>query len=122
MIAVERKAREPFGELVRDWNTGEGKAERLADLCARLGLDPAEVGGLRYQLLHRTVSALLEAARCGASEALMLVHSFDATDASFGDYRAFATALGLSGAEPNAITSPVALAGRTLRLGWVRGL
>lgn len=58
----------------------------------------------------RRVSALLEAARYGASEALMLVHSFDATDASFGDYRAFATALGLSGAEPSGITSPVVLA------------
>ena len=120
MIAVEGKAREPFGPLVSEWNDGSGKQERLDDLCLRLGLDAAGVGGLRYQLLHRTVSALLEARRYGAREALMLVHSFDAKNTSLDAYQAFAAALELGNAVANAITGPTVRGEVTLRLGWVR--
>jgi hypothetical protein len=76
-------------------------------------------GGLRYQLLHRTVSALLEARRYGAEEALMLVHSFAADNPSLDDYREFAGVLGLTDAAPDAITGPLTLDGVRLRLGWV---
>ena len=55
VIAVEGKAREPFGQLVSEWNDGPGKQARLDGLSAQLGLDPSTVGGLRYQLLHRAV-------------------------------------------------------------------
>ena len=120
VIAVEGKAREPFGPLVSEWNDGPGKQERLDDLCLQLGLDAAGAGGLRYQLLHRTVSALLEARRYGAREALMLVHSFDAENTSLDAYQAFAAALGLGSAEANAITGPTFRGEVTLRLGWVR--
>ena len=51
------------------------------------------------------MSALLEARRYGAREALMLVHSFDPGDSSLDAYQAFAAALGLTNAVPNAITS-----------------
>jgi hypothetical protein len=84
VIAVEGKARESFGPLVSDWNKSPGKQARLDDLCKQLGLETEGVGDLYYQLLHRTVSALLEARRYGAREALMLVHSFDAADSSLG--------------------------------------
>ena len=120
VIAVEGKAREPFGPLVSEWNDSPGKQTRLESLCEHLGLDAAAVGDLRYQLLHRTVSALIEARRYGAREALMLVHSFDRDDSSLDAYQAFAGALGLSGAEPNAITSETIRGDVTLRLGWVR--
>lgn len=120
VIAVEGKARESFGPLVSEWNDGPGKQARLDDLCEQLGLDAAAVGGLRYQLFHRTVSALIEARRYGVREALMLVHSFDPADSSLGDYRAFATALGVDGAGVNAITSGVVRGDVTLRLGWVK--
>jgi hypothetical protein len=120
VIAVEGKAREPFGQLVSEWNDGPGKQARLDDLCKQLGLTPSDAGGLRYQLLHRTVSALLEARRYGAREALMLVHSFDAADSSVDAYQAFAAALGLTNALPNAITSATTRGEITLRLGWVR--
>ncbi len=119
VIAVEGKAREPFGPLVADWNDTPGKQARLDDLCKQLGLDPSVVGSLRYQLLHRTVSALLEARRYGAREALMLVHSFDAADSSLDDYQEFAAALGLTDAAPNAITDSTLRGDVTLRLGWV---
>ena len=97
-----------------------GKQARLEDLCGQLGLEASGVGRLRYQLLHRTVSSLIEARRYGAGEALTLVHSFDPDDSSLDAYQAFAGALGLSGAEPNAITSETIRGDVTLRLGWVR--
>jgi hypothetical protein len=105
VIAVEGKAREPFGPLVSEWNDGPGKQARLNSLCEQLGLDPATVGGLRYQLLHRTVSALREARRYAAREALMLVHSFDLRDSSLDAYQAFAEALGLMNAHADTVTT-----------------
>jgi hypothetical protein len=120
VIAVEGKAREPFGPLVATWNDTPGKQRRLVDLCDRLGIDPDEAGPLRYQLLHRSVSALLEAHRYGASEALMLVHSFDGNNSSLDAYEAFAAALGVTNAGPNAIATPITRGGVTFRLGWVR--
>ncbi len=120
VIAVEGKALEPFGQLVSEWSDGAGKQARLNDLCAQLGLDPSTVGSLRYQLFHRTVSALIEARRYGAREALMLVHSFDAENSSFDAYQAFAAALGLTNAALNAITSLTVRDGMTLHLGWVK--
>lgn len=120
VIAVEGKAREPFGELVSKWNDSPGKQTRLEGLCEQLGLDVSAVGDLYYQLLHRTVSALIEARRYGASEALMLVHSFDPGDSSLDAYQAFATALGLTNAVPNAITTSTVRGDITLRLGWVK--
>jgi hypothetical protein len=71
-------------------------------------------------LLHRTVSALIEARRYRAREALMLVHSFDAANRSLDAYQDFADRLGVRNAVPNAITTSVARGDVTLRLGWVR--
>jgi hypothetical protein len=120
VAAVEGKAREPFGDTVAKWNTTPGTQTRLDDLCRRLGIDVSQVSELRYQLLHRTASALIEAERYGAGEALMLVHSFDRSDASLHDYQSFARALGVEGADVNTITTPVERGGVTLRLGWVK--
>jgi HD domain len=120
VIAVEGKAREPFGPLVGEWNDSPGKQTRLDSLCEQLGLGASGVGGLRYQLLHRTVSALREAHRYGAHEALMLVHSFDPSSSSFTDYQAFAAALGMTDAGENSITTSIARGDVTLRLGWVK--
>lgn len=119
VIGIEGKAKEPFGELVSDWT---GDERRLARLCVQLGI-PEEVvreRDLRYQLLHRTVATLREATRYGATEAIMLVQSFDPKNSSFHDYAAFAAALGVAGAEIDALTSSKTLEGIDLRLGWVR--
>lgn len=120
VIAVEGKTREPFGPLVSAWNDTTGKQARLEDLCRQLGLDPSGAGGLRYQLLHRTVSALLEAKRYCAREALMLVHSFDPADSSLDDYQVFAAALGVTNAFANQVTSATPCADITLRLAWAK--
>lgn len=133
-IAVEGKVREPFGELVGEWiapqpsptpgeadrEPSEGRRERLSFLCAKLGLDEGSVSSLRYQLLHRTVSALLEAERFSASQAVMLVHAFGGNDDSFRDFVAFARLLGAEGARG---TVAKARSGTTtpLYLGWADG-
>lgn len=120
VIAVEGKAEESFGPLVAEWlvDASPGKQRRLGYLCGVLGLNAASVAPLRYQLLHRTASALIEAARLHAPTALMLVHSFSPTGAWFGDYAAFAQALGLE-SRRDSVSLLGPRHGRTLALGWV---
>ena len=120
VIAVEGKVDEPFGDPVSTWNDhSPGKARRLEALCASLGLRVADVGGVRYQLLHRTASAIYEAQRYRTTRAVMLVHSFSATDASFCDFQAFATAMGVPVHAVNRV-SEERECGVRLRLAWVR--
>jgi hypothetical protein len=54
------------------------------------GVDDA----IRYQLLHRAASAIIEAERIGAAAAVMLVLSFSKDVMSKGDYDAFVSCLG----------------------------
>ena len=117
VVGIEAKAREGFEKLVSE---GTRNAKRIEGLCERLGLDPGNVGDLRYQLLHRTVATLIEAERYGAKQAMMLVHSFDKNDTSFDDYRSFAERLGLTGAAVNGLTSTKDFGGVSLRLGWAK--
>lgn len=119
VVGVEAKARETFGSIV---SAAPPNPDRLANLCTQLGLRSKDVQDLRYQLLHRTVATLLEAERYGASEALMLVQSFDAADppASLADYQAFAARLRLSGANVGEVTSAIERNGIRLRLAWAK--
>jgi hypothetical protein len=99
-----------------------GKLKRLSYLCQMLDLDEPATHDLWYQLLHRTVSALIEAERFNAPHALMLVHSFSQTHERFEDYRAFAERMGVSvTVEPNQIVQVGKRAGIDLYLGWVQG-
>jgi hypothetical protein len=121
-IAVEGKAREAFGDkTVTDWRTGgsEGKATRLRFLLEVLGLvdDEEAIGELRYQLLHRTASPLIEAERLAARHAVMLVHSFGGENKWFDEFASFASLLGANtriGEVSRAVKSP-----RPLWLGWI---
>jgi hypothetical protein len=120
-IAVEGKAEEPFGETVGEWRRSDspGKRERLSQLLGLLGLpDDDALNELRYQLLHRTASALLEADRFGARDALMLVHSFSPSHTSFPDFQAFCAALGAP-AQAGTINPAGERSGISLHLGWV---
>jgi hypothetical protein len=120
-IAVEGKAREAFGDnTVAEWRTGgsEGKQMRLAYLLAVLGLDDDDVvGAQRYQLLHRTASPLIEAARLNATHAVMLVHSFGGENRHFDEFASFAAILGAD-PEVGAI-SRATKTERSLYLGWI---
>lgn len=90
-IMIEGKAAEPFGGTLETWlmNASDGKRARLKFLCETLGLSQEPPGQIRYQLLHRAVSAVLEARRFNARYAMMIVHSFSPEKAWFADYAAF---------------------------------
>jgi hypothetical protein len=121
-IAVEGKVSERFQEPVCEWikKDSQGKEERLDFLCEQLGLRADQVQKRGYQLLHRTVSAILMAKELGARNALMLVHSFSDKDEHFEDYGAFAALYGTE-AHPGALHFAKELNGVNLYLGWVRG-
>jgi uncharacterized protein DUF6946 len=119
-IAVEGKVSEPFDKKVSEWfqNPSKGKRKRLEYLCGQLGLDMDQVYDIRYQLLHRTASAVIEAERFNATSALMLVHSFSKTMEWFQDYADFASLYGID-ADPNRIYPATSIHGIGLYLGWV---
>lgn len=121
-ISVEGKVSEPFGPTVGEWlnEASPGKNERLSFLSSALGLDTQPPGQIRYQLLHRTASAVIEAKRFHARQAIMVVHSFSQTAEWFDDYKEFAA---LFGAQANLDT--IVAAGQpdgvNLYLAWVNG-
>ena len=118
-MAVEGKAGETFGEPLDDWlkDASHGKLQRLESLCGLLGAANPPDGRLRYQLFHRTASALLEAERFGAAHAVMIVQSFLDDPVSLADYIAFGAALGVSVGKDQ-LTTVSRAAGPTLYLGW----
>jgi hypothetical protein len=120
VLAVEAKVDESFGPTVDEWLVGasEAKHRRLAYLTGLFDLDPAACGPLRYQFLHRTASAVLEARRYRAKRAVMLVQSFCPKASGFQDYAAFVEGLGVI-AGTCTVSEPVAAGGGSLRFGWV---
>lgn len=121
-IAVEGKVAESFDKTVEEWlaDGSPGKTARLDFLRARLGLEEPVPGAVRYQLLHRTASALIEAERFGASHAVMLVHSFSPAQEWFQDYAAFAELFGLQ-VKTNRMAYAGCRNGTHLHLCWVCG-
>jgi hypothetical protein len=120
--AIEAKVNEPFGETIETWyqSPTKGRKDRLSALCAWLGLpfpcDPA----LRYQLLHRTGSAIVEARRFGLGHAAMIVQSFAPDARWIEDFQMFASALGLTLDRDQ--SAPCRLpCGLELTLGWASG-
>ena len=124
-MAVEGKAGELFDKTVQEWLERDvsrtGRENRLAWLCGQLGrtYDPLKDGGLRYQLFHRTVSALKEARRYHAKSAVMLVQTFCDDPDSWADYHRFTAWLG-GVAERNALSPVILPGGPDLYLGWLR--
>ena len=119
ILGVEGKVDEPFGKLVSEWRNGTDNREvRLKDLVKRLGRDFTSIGNLRYQLLHRTASAVIEAEQCGVSKAVMLVHSFDQSLQGFKDFEAFSEWLGIPCNGPGVLSDALHLSEVDLFLGW----
>ncbi len=120
-IAVEGKVSEPFGPTVAEWKreSSPGKETRLRFLCEQLYLDEDDVASVRYQLLHRTVSAIIEAERFSAPSAVMFVHSFSQSDESFDDFAAFAKLVGAE-VDVGALVPATKIPG-DFYLGWARG-
>ncbi|MGG1396898.1 hypothetical protein ABE288_03475 [Bacillus salipaludis] len=122
-IMVEGKVSEPFGETVEIWlskNPSEGKRKRLEFLLNLLGLHEDCVHNIRYQLLHRAASAVLEARNLNTHHSLMLVHSFSETGKWYEDYANFVRLFHLS-PKRDGIVGPVELNEVNLYFGWVTG-
>ncbi len=121
-IMVEGKVSEPFGPTVDEWkqDKSKGKDIRLAYLLKELGLEEStQIDNIRYQLLHRTVSAIIEARKFTAGNALMLVHSFSQDNKWFDDYARFVGLFGVS-AKPDSIVFVKNMGGIDLYCGWVK--
>jgi len=121
IIAVEGKAKETFSQVVADWvrgsKEGSGRGDpkpsrhqRLSYLSAVLNVPDDPDSRLRYQLLHRTVSAVKEAQLESAAAAMVLIHSFDdSADANWLDYGAFLDTLGVERPCKDVVQGPVNL-------------
>jgi hypothetical protein len=122
-ITVEGKVSESFDKTVSDWKRAykytEGRKKRLEFLCATLELGEKQVEHIRYQLLHRTASAIIEARKFDAGNALMLVHSFSQNSEGFSDYCQFLELYGLKG-EIDSIVFAKNVKNVNLYLGWVK--
>lgn len=96
-VMVEGKVSESFGPTIAEWRAeaSRGKEIRLAFLLRTLGLSSSLDSALRYQLLHRAASAILEGERYRAAAAIMLVHSFSKRRAGWRDYEAFLKLFGV---------------------------
>jgi hypothetical protein len=120
-IAVEGKVSEPFGPTLFEWRAeaSTGKSTRFEHLLKLLGLSSVP-DTTRYQLLHRTASAIIEAQRFKAPIAVMLIHSFSQSSEWFQDYAAFVSLMGGCAIE-NIIISVGSHSDVELYLAWVRG-
>ena len=121
-IAVEGKVSEPFGSTVEEWfkNKTPGKEKRLQFLCNELGLSFPPPLKVRYQLLHRTVSAIIEAKRFHSKEAVMVVHTFSKTNEWLSDYQYFLSLFGLESGINQAVTTKIDNE-INLTFAWVHG-
>lgn len=125
-ITVEGKVSEPFGDTVFVWfkNASPGKKKRLDFLCEKLQIENREnLDKIRYQLLHRTASAIIAAEKFNAPNALMLVHSFsdnkETEKAQFNDYCQFLELFDAAGEKDLLVKGKHE--GINLFFAWVRG-
>jgi hypothetical protein len=121
-MAVEGKVSESFDRTIGEWSAGgsAGKDTRLRFLCEVLGLSFPPPALVRYQLLHRAASAVLEAERFCAKHAVMLVHSFSQSNEWWDDFREFASLFGPA-PERGTLLTGTARGGLPLHMGWVTG-
>jgi hypothetical protein len=120
-IMVEGKISESFGEIIKDWKSEytPGKQARLGYLCELLGIDAKKMDTIRYQLVHRTASAVMESKKFNAQNALMLVHSFSQNNDGFDDYCQFLALFGVIG-KINDLVFAKNINGIGLYFSWVR--
>jgi len=121
VVAVEGKVDERFGPTVgaKRADSSPGVAHRLAYLLGRLAIESAP-DTVRYQLLHRAVSALLVAEQFDAAAAVMLVHSFSPDGRWFDDFEVFAALFGAQARVGTVV--PIGDYGDTpLLIGWCKG-
>jgi len=123
-VAVEGKVHESFGPTVGEWRKDEsaGKIERLESIRRTLKLSKPIPDKTRYQLLHRTASAVIEAGNFHADCAAMVVHSFAykqprENSESFADFLSFLKLFNISLDDKKPYTG--AENGKPLYFAWV---
>ncbi len=122
-MTIEGKVSEPFGHVMKKWYTAlsVGKIERLKFIREHIGIKDELPEDLRYQLLHRTASAVIEAKKFNVAIAVMLVHSFSKTDEWFGDYQLFLELYGINDVNVDRLYFLKTVSGIQLYSGWVKG-
>lgn len=122
-VMVEGKVNESFDRKLSEWsmNASPGKLDRLDYLAGMLGIAVQDIPGtVHYQLLHRTVSALIEAERFKADAAAMIVHSFSSTAKWFDAFASFCALLGVH-PQPGKLYRATTATSRPLYLAWAKG-
>jgi hypothetical protein len=121
VLGVEAKVLEDFGPLLAEKRAeaSPGQSERLAYLHRLLGVESFD-DAIRYQLLHRTASALLTAREFHAVAAVMLVHAFDTPAQRRADFHAFAGAMKATEIAP-LVYNVQLFTGPALFLAWCDG-
>jgi uncharacterized protein DUF6946 len=122
-VAIEGKVSESFGPTIAEWGTESsgGKQQRWEALCKLLEIDQQCDASVRYQLFHRTASALLEARRFFAHAAVVLVHSFSPARESFADFQQFVRLMGGHIERPGQLVGVGSREGIALFFGWAQG-
>ena len=122
ILGVEAKVDEKFGPLLGEkrQNATPGDLERIAYLERELGCSAPLGDDIYYQLLHRTVSAILTARSFHAATTVMMVHSFSPISRWRENFEAFAVAI-----NGNLLTDDlyeITLSeGPRLIIGWCKG-
>jgi hypothetical protein len=107
VVAVEAKVDEDFGPTLEEKrkDPSAGQTERLSQLQGLLGVGQLPDGD-RYQLVHRTASAILVAREFHACTAVMLVHSFGTRSSLRDDFDAFGRAVSANKITPDVLAVP----------------
>jgi hypothetical protein len=92
----------------------------MAYLLDILGLGAEPDRSIRYQLLHRCASPLIEAARFRTSAAVMIVQSFTTNRTGWSDFVAFCQLFGVT-PMPGPLVRLTKHNGVPLYVGWVDG-
>lgn len=121
ILGIEAKVFEDFGPLLSEKRAeaSSGQQERLKYLQTLLGVEHFE-DSIRYQLVHRTASALLTAREFHASAAVMLVQAFDTPVSQRQDFEAFRSVLRAEEVAPLIYKVP-GFQSPTLYLAWCDG-
>lgn len=121
VMGVEAKVEEDFGPTLGEKRSAMAEAQdrRLSYLHQLLHVAHFD-DSIRYQLLHRTASALLTAQEFHASVAAMVVHAFETPQPQRDDFLAFARALGALELIPLVYRVPT-FSGPSLYLAWCDG-
>jgi hypothetical protein len=122
-LTVEAKAKEAFGDaILQEWREGNGseasKRNRISRwnyICSHLPKADS-FDHVRYQMLHRCASAVIEAKRLGCQHAAFIVQAFQTPDASFQDYAVFCEVLKMPATRGSMATTTAN--GIRLGIGW----